>query len=200
MPEFWEQHFRKKQEMWGREPARSALLARDLFLKQGVKSVLVPGFGYGRNARVFTAAGMHVTGIEISATAIQLAREHFGTDLDVFHGSVTDMPFDDRKYDAVYCHALIHLLDARERTDLIRNCFAQLRTDGLMIFTAVTRQPPGYGHGDRVGPHRYERHRGARIFYYDPAAVQAEFGACGLVDIRKVQEDQLMFLIQCRKP
>jgi hypothetical protein len=66
MTEFWEENFAEKQEMWGLEPARSAVLARDLFAEKGIMKVLVPGMGYGRNARVFTDSGMAVTGIEQS--------------------------------------------------------------------------------------------------------------------------------------
>ncbi|MEB0260821.1 MULTISPECIES: hypothetical protein [unclassified Mucilaginibacter] len=68
--EFWEKSFIKNQEMWGFEPANSAILTKDLFVKQLVTSVLVPGIGYGRNAEIFRDNGMIVTGIEISETAI----------------------------------------------------------------------------------------------------------------------------------
>ncbi|KKX49650.1 class I SAM-dependent methyltransferase [Sphingobacterium sp. IITKGP-BTPF85] len=37
---------------------------------------------------------MAVTGIEISKTAIKMARAHYGSDMLIFNGSVTDMPFD----------------------------------------------------------------------------------------------------------
>lgn len=52
-PEFWESAFSEKQEMWGLEPAKSAIITKDLFVQEGIKKVLVPGFGYGRNAQLF---------------------------------------------------------------------------------------------------------------------------------------------------
>lgn len=36
------------------------------FLEKNVKDILVPGIGYGRNAKVFIDNGINVTGIEIS--------------------------------------------------------------------------------------------------------------------------------------
>ena len=36
-----------------------------------VKDILIPGVGYGRNAKVFIDNGINVTGIEISKTATQ---------------------------------------------------------------------------------------------------------------------------------
>ncbi len=72
MTEFWESSFRDKQEMWGFEPADCALTTLELFKEQGFTKILIPGFGYGRNASVFTENGFNVTGIEISETAIEL--------------------------------------------------------------------------------------------------------------------------------
>ena len=80
-PEFWESIFSEKQEMWGFEPSISAMLTKDLFVSHSLKNILIPGIGYGRNARIFLEQGMAVTGIEISKTAIDLAEKHFGTDL-----------------------------------------------------------------------------------------------------------------------
>ncbi len=77
MSEFWESAFEQKQEMWGWAPADSAMTTSELFKTQGLKNILIPGFGYGRNAQVFINNGCTVTGIEISATAIGLARKHF---------------------------------------------------------------------------------------------------------------------------
>ena len=120
--EFWENSFSEKQEMWGFEPAVSAVLVKDFFLEKAVKNVLIPGIGYGRNAQIFRENGITVTGIEISKTAIEMAKKHYGTGMTIHHGSVTDMPFDNGRYDGIFCHALIHLLDSNERKKLIRDC------------------------------------------------------------------------------
>lgn len=94
MTEFWEANFNEKQEMWGFDPSHSALLVKDFFAEKGVKNILIPGIGYGRNAYIFTDGGIAVTGIEISKTAIEMARKHYGADMTIYHGSVIDMPFD----------------------------------------------------------------------------------------------------------
>lgn len=77
MTEFWESSFRDKQTMWGFEPADSAISSVELFQKNGLKKILIPGFGYGRNAKIFTDNGFDVTGIEISETAIDLAKRRY---------------------------------------------------------------------------------------------------------------------------
>ena len=121
MAEFWESSFIEKQTMWGFDPADAAITTAEMFKRNGLSKVLIPGFGYGRNAKIFIDNGLDVTGIEISSTAIELARKHYGDNLNVFHGSVGDMPFNQELYDGIFCYALIHLLNKRERTKFIRN-------------------------------------------------------------------------------
>lgn len=197
--EFWESAFRDKQEMWGLAPAPSALIAREYFRENGAKEVLIPGIGYGRNAQVFLEAGMQVTGIEISATAIALAKKHFGESIDIHHGSVTDMPFDNKKYDAIFCYALIHLLAEEERKKLVRDCFNQLKDGGSMVFTAITKEAPTYGNGKLTGKDRYEQFGGVQIFFYDEDSIHAEFKDAGLTAINKITENHPFFLVKGKK-
>ncbi len=53
MTELWEPTFAEKQMMLGAEPSRSAVFARDYFARVGAKAILIPGIGYGRNAKPF---------------------------------------------------------------------------------------------------------------------------------------------------
>jgi len=163
--EFWETAFSEKKEMWGFEPARSAVLTMQFFADKNVKSILVPGIGYGRNAQLFREAGMEVTGIEISQTAIDMAKNLYGDSMTIYHGSVTDMPFDNNKYEGIFCYALIHLLDTDARKKLIIDCYDQLEDDGYMVFTVVTKQAQTYGQGKLVSKDRYEIFDGVNMFF-----------------------------------
>ena len=200
MAEFWEEAFKDKQEMWGTEPAYAALVTKDFFVEKGVKKVLIPGIGYGRNAQVFSQAGMEITGIEISETAINLIRKYYLQQWVVHQGSVADMPFDDFKYDGIFCYALIHLLDKDERVKFIADCYGQLEENGYMVFTTITRQSQTYGQGTRIGKHRFEMFGGVKMFFYDLETVQAEFGNYGLIEVIEVQENYPFYLIKCQKP
>jgi SAM-dependent methyltransferase len=198
-PEFWEAAFIEKQEMWGFEPANSAILTKDLFVEKAVKNVLIPGIGYGRNAQVFRDNGIAVTGIEISKTAIEMAKKHFGTDMIIHHGSVTDMPFDKCRYDGIFCYALIHLLDSNEREKLIRDCYHQLSENGYMVFTVISKEAHTYGKGKLISKDRYEMFGGVKMFFYDKESIHAEFDQAGLFEITAVNENYPFFLITCRK-
>lgn len=197
--EFWERHFIEKGEMWGGSPARSAIIAKDFFYKKNIKDILIPGFGYGRNAAVFLDKGIQVTGIEISPTAIALARKHFGDETTIYQGSVTAMPFDNKQYDGIFCHALIHLLDRDERAKFIQDCFGQLADGGYMIFSAVSKAAALYGQGVQLGVDRFSLFDGVSMFFYDENSIRTEFGAYGLMDISEVEENFPFHLISCKK-
>ncbi|MFD2034647.1 class I SAM-dependent methyltransferase [Belliella marina] len=199
MAEFWEEAFKGKQEMWGLSPAKSAVITNDFFVKEGVKVVLIPGIGYGRNAQIFRDNGMTVTGIEISRTAIDLAQKHFGKDLTIYHGSVSEMPFDNQLFGGIFCYALIHLLDKAERIKLIQDCYNQLSGNGVMVFTAITKDAQTYGQGKPIGKDRFEMFGGIKMFFYDTETIEEEFGKAGLIEITDIREDYPFHFIKCKK-
>ncbi|MCK1984639.1 MULTISPECIES: class I SAM-dependent methyltransferase [Peribacillus] len=187
MTEIWESSFIENQMMWGLEPSDSAILTKDFFLEKKVKDILIPGIGYGRNAKVFTDNGIHVTGIEISKTAIELARQN-GLNLNIFHGSVTDMPFENKLYDGIFCYALIHLLNNREREKFIKACYNQLKPNGYMIFTTISKEAPMFGKGKQLGKDYFEIMEGIKMFFYDSDSIKQEFGNYGLIEFSEIVE------------
>ncbi len=197
--EFWERNFVEKQEMWGDEAAKSTRLAVRFFLERNIKNILIPGFGYGRNGRPFLENGIKITGIEISKTAIELARKSFGADTVIHHGSVNEMPFDRDIYDGIFCYGLIHLLDADERIALIQHCYDQLAEGGFMIFTTVSKLSSIYGKGEAIGTDRFAMFGGVHMFFYDVDSIHAEFDFYGLIEIREVEENFPFYFIICQK-
>ena len=188
MTDIWEVQFSARKLMWGLEPTRSAVLAAETFAQRGARSVLLPGAGYGRNAKPFLDAGMTVTGIEISESAIAMARSELGLDMQIHHGSVTDMPFDDDEYDGVFCYGLLYLLDAVGREKVLRECHRQLASGGTMIFVLIAKNAPMYGQGTQLGEDWYEVHPGVPMFFYDSASVERDFGPYGLASHSAIVE------------
>jgi len=204
---YWESKFRKGEVLWGFEPSDSAVSALRIFEGYGLKKILIPGFGYGRNARLFLDSGFDVTGIEISESAVRTAREN-NIDCSVHTGSVTAMPFDNEVYDAVFCYALIHLLNKRERKRFLSSCFQQLREKGRMIFVVASTEMDLYGKGKMLAKDRFGIETGLRVFFYDTGSIVAEFSSYGLIEYKKVNEpvkfmegvDPLkMWFIVCQK-
>lgn len=188
MTEFWESSFRDRQEMWGMEPTDSAIMTLELFKSYGLNKILIPGFGYGRNAKIFIDHGFKVVGIEISKTAIELSKKHYGENIKVYHGSVNSMPYDNELYDGIFCYALIHLLNAKERLKLIHDCYNQLIPGGYMVFISISKTDTRYGDGKEIIKDTFETKHGVTLFFYDSDSIQTEFGNYGLIEAREIKE------------
>jgi len=188
MTDFWDKIFEKEKTNWGFTPSDSAILTKDFFLLKKIKNILIPGIGYGRNAKIFHDNGINVEGIEISKIAIELAKSVNGLDLIIHHGSVTDMPFDNKKYDGIFCYALIHLLNKSERKKFIQNCYNQLMSNGYMIFSVASKKASMFGNGRFLSKDRYEMQKGLNVFFYDSESVKDEFKDYGLVEFNEIDE------------
>ncbi len=173
--------------MWKFEPSDSAIIALDLFKSNGINKILIPGFGYGRNAKLFYDNGVNVTGIEISKSAIDLAKSN-GLDCLIHHGSVVLMPFDSEQYNGIFCYALLHLLNKTERRNFLKSCFNQLKSGGLMIFTVVSKQANMFGNGKLLSKDRFQIMKGLNVFFYDSESIKKEFADVGLLEFKDIDE------------
>lgn len=205
--EYWESRFRNEGIMWKFDPADSTFFALKAFRDAGFCKILIPGMGYGRNAKVFHDNGFEVTGIEISASAIQLAREN-GLAFKMHCGSVTQMPFDNDLYDGIFCYALLHLLNKKERELFLKNCYNQLKHGGVMIFTVASTGMSLFGSGEKLSKNRFRISNGLVVYFYDNIAVEKEFSGVGLSEYHDIaepvkfsenQEPILMKLVVCQK-
>jgi SAM-dependent methyltransferase len=173
--------------MWKYEPADAALMTIDIFKTNKIINILIPGFGYGRNAKVFCDNGFKVSGIEISKSAIDIAYAN-GLNCKIFHGSVVDMPFDNEQYDGIFCYALIHLLNKNERKHFLSSCYTQLNPGGMMIFVVTSKQMSIYGNGKALSKDRYEISKGLKVYFYDEESVIKEFAYFGLIENKDIEE------------
>jgi cyclopropane fatty-acyl-phospholipid synthase-like methyltransferase len=187
MTEYWESRFKEEGAMWQFEPSDSALIALEIFKFNHINNILIPGFGYGRNAKPFYESGFKITGIEISKSAIEIAKAN-GLNCTIHNGSVTSMPFDKELYNGIFCYALIHLLNKTERKAFVESCYNQLQTGGIMIFTVVSKEANMYGKGRQLSKDRFEIAKGLNVFFYDSASVKEEFGNYGMIEYRNIDE------------
>jgi len=173
--------------MWKFEPSDSATVAIELFKSNKINKILMPGFGYGRNAKLFCDKGFSVTGIELSHSAIVLAKTN-GINCKTHHGSVTSMPFDNELYEGIFCYALIHLLNKPERRKFLESCWNQLKVGGIMFFLVASKQMSMYGSGKYLSKDRYEISEGVKVYFYDSESVAKEFADFGIVEFKDIEE------------
>lgn len=187
MVEYWESRFKNEGAMWSFESSNSASFALGLFKSNGINNILIPGFGYGRNGKLFYDNGFKVTGIEISKSAIELAKSN-GIDCRVHHGSVVNMPFDKDMYEGIYCYSLIHLLNNFERKVFLESCYNQLNDGGIMVFVVASTLMSLYGSGKHISKDRYIIPGGLKVFFYDDESIKKEFSHFGLTQYHDYEE------------
>jgi SAM-dependent methyltransferase len=179
MEKYWEKHFEEGGAIWTFRPALSAEVALKYFQAKGIEDVLVPGCGYGRNLKLFSDQGFHVEGIEISKSAIEIAKQN-GLDCTFYHAPVSAMPINNKSYDGIFCYALIHLLNKHERKAFLKACYHQLKPGGTMIFVVASKLMPIFASGKKLSNDRYVVKNGLKVFFYDGESVKKEFSEFGL--------------------
>jgi SAM-dependent methyltransferase len=179
MPEYWSKRFAQEGMIWGSEPSLTALHARDLFRKHNVKSVLVPGAGYGRNTKVFSGE-FETVGIELSGTALNIAGE-WDSATRFIAGSALD-PREDIQVDAVYCYDVLHLFLEMDRRRLVTNCLEQVRPGGLLYFTCFSDEDPNNGCGELLEPGTYEYKKGKFAYFFSEEELRRYFLGCTVVE------------------
>jgi SAM-dependent methyltransferase len=187
MKNFWETLFESGKPIWDFHPSDSAIEAVNTFRENSFSKILIPGIGYGRNARLFLENGFRVTGIEISGSAIAIAKS-YKIDCKIHEGSVTAMPYDDEIYDGIFCYALIHILNRSERKKFLESCWNQLKNNGIMIFSVVSADDRMCGNGKYLSRNRFEVSKGLKVFFYDSGSVEKEFSSFGLTDYKEINE------------
>jgi SAM-dependent methyltransferase len=190
MRTFWDTRFEKEGFVWGETPSKTAYSALGIFSKNDVKSILVPGSGYGRNTKLFTNTGFKVTGIEISPTAVALATK-YDPATTICEASVLDMSCAPGEYDAVYCFNVLHLFYANERKLFIEECTRHLKDNGLAFFVVFSEKERGFGQGKEVEQNTYEARPGRPTHFFTDADLREHFRDFEILESAVMEDPEL---------
>ena len=178
---YWDKRYAAEGQIWGQKPSGTAGRAAEIFRRSGVHRLLVPGSGYGRNTKYFSDLGFEVTGIEISPVALNLASQ-FDPHSQFLPGSVLDMSFDKKKYDAIYCFNVLHLFLENDRKGFILQCSSRLTGPGMMFFTVFSEKEANFGEGREVEPNTFETRPGRPAHYFTEADLRSHFNKYTIVE------------------
>ncbi|NOQ25859.1 MAG: methyltransferase domain-containing protein [Bacteroidales bacterium] len=187
MTNFWEKLFIERGTLWEFHPSDSAIIASKLFQEKNLNKILIPGVGYGRNAKHFIDTGFNVSGVEISETAIELARKN-NLNFNIYHGSITDIPFDNETYEAIFCYATLHLFTKQERARILNNCYNLLDQNGIMFFTVVSIDSIEGFSGNLISENTKKLENGIELHFYNSESILNDFGNYNIIDISKIEE------------
>jgi ubiquinone/menaquinone biosynthesis C-methylase UbiE len=105
------------------------------------RTLLEVGCGIGTDLVRFARGGALVTGVDLSTTAIELAKQNFALhgesaqELRVADGEA--LPFPDASFDVVYAHGVVQY--TADAPQLIRECHRVLKPGGEAIFMVYNR-------------------------------------------------------------
>ncbi len=104
------------------------------------KKLLEVGCGIGTDLVRFAKGGAVATGVDLSGTALELARQnarHAGVGIDLKLANGEALPFEDSSFDVVYCHGVLqYTADPRVMAE---ECRRVLKPEGEAIFMVYNR-------------------------------------------------------------
>jgi SAM-dependent methyltransferase len=113
------------------------------------------GTGPGHDAVFLIQHGFNVIGIDISPTAVVLAREN-ASSAGLFgffqQGDLLDIPVESRFIDFAYDRGCFHVLEAQDRPQAVREVHRVLRDGGLYLLRVFSDKEP-----EGPGPHRFTK-------------------------------------------
>lgn len=191
MKDYWNKRFRKEGVIWSDNPSKSALAAAEKFRSYPIQDVLILGIGYGRNAKPFLESGYSVAGVEIADEAIELlTKSNLVNKIDkIYQGSVLDMPFDNKSYDAIFSFNVIHLFYESDRISIIRKCKDMLNPNGFVYFAAISEFDSGFGKGDEVERNTFS-HKGKPVHYFSDSDLKMLFRDFDILDTGLIDEPE----------
>jgi SAM-dependent methyltransferase len=104
------------------------------------KRVLEVGCGAGTDLVRFARSGAAVTGVDLSSSAVALARQNFsqqGLPADLREADGEHLPFPDSTFDFVYAHGVVQYT-ADDRA-LVDECRRVLKPGGTVVFQVYNR-------------------------------------------------------------
>ena len=127
-------------------------------VEQGVRDVLDIGCGIGRHAIYLAGNGLKVTGLDLSESGLESAREatrEAGVEVDFQIGDFTALPIEADSIDLALAWNVIYHGDG----DVVRQAIAEirrvLRPGGLFLGTMISKRHERYGQGKEIRPNTF---------------------------------------------
>ncbi len=190
---YWNVRFKSEREVWGNKPSLSAKLAAEVFKRYDVKTVLIPGCGYGRNCLYFAKLGFSVTGIDISSVGIEIAKknsEKYNLSIEYVTGDVLQVLPTGKKYDGVFAHNLLHLFLEGDRMKLINGLKNSLRKSGVLIVNVFSVNDPSFGEGVQVEENTFFEPDGHYSHYFTKNELVNYFNDLTPIMLREIEETE----------
>ncbi|MBN1213886.1 MAG: class I SAM-dependent methyltransferase [Candidatus Lokiarchaeota archaeon] len=181
MKSYWNRRFELEEKIWGSKASQSAEKALELFNKDKIGSLLIPGAGYGRNSKLFSQAGYKVVGLEISDYACNIAKS-FDLDTLFINASITNIPLLNERFNLIYCFNVLHLFLKNDRILFIENCYNLMKNNGFAFFTVFSEHESSFSKGKKIEENTYESKPGRPVHYFSEKDLIEHFESFSMIE------------------
>jgi len=184
--DLWEEYYRRKDYHWGGGPVPLPKLRKGAM-------VLEIGCGTGNITIQALEMGYKVTGIDLSRTAIQTARERatargFQPDLNVMDILMDELP--DDVYDAVFLHHVLGSMWAEERAEAVKKVISALKPGGELSFIDFSVSDMRYGDGQMVEKDTFMKGSGFIQHFFTADEVKALISDLEPIRVEEISWEQ----------
>jgi len=124
------------------------------FKRHKIKNVLDLGCGAGRHCIYLAKNGFNVVGVDVSESALKMAntwvRKERLTNATFLQGTMTNIPFKNRHFDAVISVSVIHHAIKKDIVKTIDEVYRVLKKNGIFFTNLASVKDSRYGSGQRV--------------------------------------------------
>jgi len=146
----WDSLYRERGVVQ-KEPSPKASDAVSFFRTTNVTRILDLGCGTGRHTAYLTQNGFEVLGCDSSAAALHVARG-IVPQVEFQVCDVGSLPYGDRRFDGIFCHAVIQHGTLATIKEAITEIHRLLRRGGALFLTVPSTQHPEYQTGREIEP------------------------------------------------
>lgn len=187
---YWDERYRSEGPIWGREPSLSARWAGRHFQREGSRSVLVAGCGYGRNLGWMAGLGFtRLEGLDISPEAVDQARRAL-PGVTVHCANLLEWAPEGTPFDALYAGNLLHFFLEGGRRTFAATTRRLLRANGLLALSVFSTREKACGTGRELEPDTWESKPGRPAHYFRPGEPALCFPGFTLVEEIPVEEPE----------
>lgn len=204
----WNEIFAQNAAFFGEEPSDFAKQSLQVFLQEGVRSVLELGCGQGRDTLLFAQNDFEVTSLDYSEKAIEAIKKTIqDTDLSYpVHAQTHDvrepLPFPDNFFDACFAHMLLCMeLSTVEIESLLREMHRVLKPEGVAVYSVRSNFDPHYQVGEHLGEDLY-RIGGLVVHFFTARKIRQLAKGYAILGLERIEEGRLprdLFAVTLRK-
>ncbi len=175
----WEKDYKMRGGLW-----RGVSVFDFSFIPTSAK-VLELGCGDGKTLSALVANGFNVTGIDVSPSAIKLARKKIGKKAKLVVGDVCDLPFEKNSFDAVIAVHVLDHLSQKERKIAVAEIKRVLKKNGVIFFQGFSKNDFRFGAGEKVEKNTFRRKNNVWYHYFSTLDVRRLFYSFEVVELRE---------------